>query len=126
MRNRYLPVLQEHAPERSFDLDRLLDESGVLEIALLREDGSKFKLLFPTYLAYRRLDEGDALGALKDAADSTKLGRSFYRVEESGFLDWFVAQGGIHSRDPLVHFVIMTANDIIDVICYEDEPKVVA
>ena len=119
-----MPVLQEHAPERLFDLDRLLDESGVLEIALLREDGGRFDLLFPTYLAYRKLDEGNALQALQDAADSTKLGRSFYRVEESDFLDWFVAQGhGIRASDPLIHFVVMTMNDVIDVICL-NEPEV--
>ena len=120
-----MPVLQEHAPEQLFDLGRLLDESGVLEIALLRDDGGKFELLFPSYLAYRKLDEGDALRVLKDAADSTKLGRSFYRVEESDFLDWFIAQrGGIRANDPLIHFVVMTMNDIIDVIC-RDAPEVV-
>jgi hypothetical protein len=120
-----VPVLQEHAPEQLFDLDRLLDESGVLEIALLRQDGSRLELLFPSYLAYRKLDEGDAFEALKHAADSTKLGRSFYRVEESDFLDWYIVQrGGIRANDPLIHFVVMTLNDIIDVIC-RDAPEVV-
>lgn len=120
-----MPVLQEHAPAQSFDLARLLDKSGVLEIALLREDGSRFELLFPTYLAYRKLGEGDAFEALRSAADSTTLGRSFYRVEESGFLDWFIAQrGGVRPNDPLFHFAIMTMNDIIDVIC-RDAPEVV-
>ncbi len=124
MRNRYVPVLQEHAPERLFDLGRLLDEYGRLEIGLLREDGSKLKLLFPTYLAYRKLDEGNALQTLSDAG--SMLGRSFYRVKESDFLDWFIAQSrGIHVKDPLIHFVVMTINDIIDVICNEDEPQIV-
>lgn len=124
-RNRYVPVLQEHAPVELFEFDRLLDEYGVLVIHLTGASGCGLALSFDDYLVYRKLDDGDALAAIDECAGSAELGRSFYRVEGSDFLDWFVAQShGVRAKDALIHLTVMTTNDIIDVICFA-EPKVV-
>ena len=115
MANRYVPVLQEHAPTPLFDLDKLVDEWGVLTIHLLDTNERRFSLTFDDYFAYRKRDGGAALKTLNDAAGV--LGKSFYRVEESDFLAWFEADSYGTRGKPLMHFVIMTIDDVIDVIC---------
>jgi hypothetical protein len=118
MPNRYVPILQEHAPSSLFDLDRLIDERGVLSVHLLHESGHRLSLTFEGYLAYRKRDEGNAMRTLSDASGSGGLGKSFYRVEDSSFLEWFEADGyGLHRAEGLVHVVVMTIDDVIDIIC---------
>jgi hypothetical protein len=125
MPNRFVPILQEHAPTPIFEFDRLVDEYGVLTVHLLAEDDRQVRLIFDDYLVYRKRDEGDALSTLRDAKDAP-LGRSFYRVEESDFLAWFQVENHDIRRDRgLIHLVIMTMNDVIDVICCSD-PRVEA
>ena len=122
MANRFVPILQDHAPAEPFDLDKLADEWGILIIHLLATDGTRVRLVFDDYRAYRKRDEGDALRMLNDAKGA--LGRSFYRVEGSEFLEWFHAENYDTWRDrPLTHIVIMTIDDIIDVIC-RSEPRI--
>jgi len=116
--NRYLPILQEHAPSALYDLERRVDERGVLTLHLLRDDGGRRTPIFDGYLAYRKRDEGSALKTLGEAKDSGGLGKSFYRVEESEFLEWFEADGhGVNHDRGWMHVAIMTIDDIIDVIC---------
>jgi hypothetical protein len=83
--SRYVPILQEHAPSALYDLERLVDERGVLTVRPLRDDGRRRSLIFEGYLAYRKRDEGSAMKTLGEVKASGGFGKSFYRVEESEF-----------------------------------------
>lgn len=126
MKDHFIPILQDIACDRVFDLDTLTDSGGTLKLHLSNESGKKFTLSFDDSLAFRKLDEGDALAIVNQAKVTSKLGLSFYRVENSQFLEWFLAQGyGVRASERLLHISVMTSDDIIDVICL-NEPKVVA
>ncbi|MEZ5831372.1 MAG: hypothetical protein R3D05_09330 [Dongiaceae bacterium] len=116
--SRYVPILHEHAPSALYDLERLMDERGLLTLHLLQDNSRRRTLVFDGYLAYRKRDEGSALKTLGEVKDSGGLGASFYRVEESEFLAWFEADGhGVNRGRGWMHVAVMTVNDIIDVIC---------
>jgi hypothetical protein len=115
--NTYFEKFQEFSSLSGYDLDELVDRKGILEIRLIDEGRRRLSITFDCYLAYRKLDEGDALVTLEEVTQRCELGKSFYLVEESSFLDWFVSQTcGSRSRDHLQHYAVHTINDVIDVI----------
>lgn len=122
--SRYLAIWQDTAADRRFELDSLSDRAGKLRIEISDETDQKFVITSESYLYYRRLDEGDALIAIGEIRDSAGLARVFYRVEKSGFLEWFDLQNhGIYKDRGLQHFAICTTNDIVDLITF-DMPKI--
>jgi hypothetical protein len=115
--SRYIPVLQEMALPKPFELRALLDIDGLLELRLESEGGGKLRVRFDSYLAYRKLDEGDAMSILRDIQAGGVPGKSFYRVEESEFVAWFMAQCfSSRAHQPLTHFCILTVDDVIDIL----------
>jgi hypothetical protein len=124
--SRYIPVFQQYAPPRVYDLDELREHAGVLEVHLRSEDRRRLTFSFSAHLAFQKADEGDSLVTLNAIGSISELGRSFYRVEESDYIRWFVEQSyGIRSPESLTHIVITTIDDIIDVITLE-MPSIVA
>ncbi len=122
---RYVPVYQDEAAAGQFDLTQLLDSRGVLVITLESGEGKAVSFEFDSYLAYRKLDEGDALLTLSAIRLSGGTGKWFYRVEDSDFLSWFIAErcGLSEGHGVPVHYVFAALNDILDVISPEP-PKV--
>lgn len=119
--NRYVAILQEHAPSALFELDELVDQSGVLTLRLVGTHGSICRVSFDGYVAYRKIDEGDAMALLAQLAASATAGRSFYRVEESDFVEWVVSQSyGVREPGTLTHYAIVALNDIVDVVSLGD------
>lgn len=115
--NRYTTVLQEYVTDGMYDLRQLIDQNGILKLHLVNLDGNEICISFGAYLAYRKLDEGDAMETLSQLSESALPGRSFYMVEESTFVDWYVKQGyGIRDTSTLKHYAVVTIDDVIDVI----------
>lgn len=116
----YVAIWQNLAAGRSFELDRLVDSVGELRIALSDDAGQKVVIRFDSHLCYRRMDEGDALDAVRDLAATAGTAKVFYRAEKSDFLDWFHAQSqGVYLGRALQHFAICTVHEIIDVIAFK-------
>lgn len=122
MKNEYVPI---HSKLNSTpELDEFSDRQGVIEIRLKDLRNNIIIFLFDNHLAYRKLDEGDALVALTQLRATAQLGLLLYEVRNSDFIEWFVAQGyGIRAADDLRHFSIVTLNDVIDVIAF-DPPRI--
>lgn len=114
---KFIPILQEYVRDGHWELEQLVDRGGILVLTLLDDHGRRTKLSFDSYLAYRKLDEGDALLTLAAIRKTGGTAKYFYRVDESGFIAWFnkerCAEG---SRQTLVHCAVTAENDIVDVI----------
>jgi hypothetical protein len=117
--SRYIAVFQEHAPDPPaiYDLDELSERAGVLEIHLRGEGQRRLTLSFSEHLAFRKADEGDSLATLNAMSSTSQTGRSFYLVEDSEYLRWFVEQSySVRQAESLTHIMIATIDDIIDVL----------
>ena len=117
--SRYIPTFQQYAPEPPdiYDLEEMCERSGILKICLVREHGPGLHLEFSDHLAFRKAGESDALVTLRSIRTSSQQGRSFYLVEESDYIRWFVEQGfGTQQAESLTHITIVTIDDVIDVI----------
>ncbi len=115
--SKYVPILQEHLRNARLEFDQLVDRSGTLFVALADANGRHTYLKFDSYMAYRKLDEGDALVTLSAMRKSGSASKCFYRVDDSDFLAWFNTERcGQSPGQPLTHYLIATTNDIIDVL----------
>ncbi len=118
--NHYVPILQEHVSGAKLDLDELLDRAGMLVLTLTDSNGQCTQLKFDSYMAYRKVDEGDALLTLSAMRRSGGCSKCLYRVDDSDFLAWFNAERcGQVPGQPLVHYSIATVNDIVDVLSFD-------
>jgi hypothetical protein len=121
---RYSVVRQDEIPSASLALEQLSDKAGVLEIVLTSRSGDRWLLRFDAYLAYRKMDEGDALVALSEIAGAGLQGFWLYEVHDSEFHHWFLAQSfGIRESSAISHFAIHVTDDVVDVLAL-DQPQV--
>jgi hypothetical protein len=117
--NKFFPIDQSAPTGRLPDEEALIDVSGCLKITLLAEAETKIVVLFDDYIAYRKLDEGDAFRTLREIADSGQLGHLLYLVENSDFIAWFLKENQfVRNREGLKHYCMTTSNSLIDVICF--------
>lgn len=115
----YREVLQEYAKSGPYDLEELVDRGGVLQLYLIGVRNKSLRIEFDSYIAYRKIDEGDAMVTLSQLATCGKAGKSFYQVASSEFVSWLLEQGyGVRSSQELLHYVVVTVDDIIDVISH--------
>jgi hypothetical protein len=116
----FTPVAAEIFGDGRFAEERILDANGVLEIALEDEGGRKLTVSFNSYLAFRKMDEGDALLTLEDVEASTEPGTRLYSVATSEYLRWFHFESeAIHKGQLLVHYCLTTVDSVIDVISFD-------
>jgi hypothetical protein len=116
----FIPILQERVHDGHWDLEQLLDRGGTLVLALLDDRGRRTRLAFDSYMAYRKLDEGDALLTLAAMRKTGGTAKYFYRVEESAFVAWFNQERcAEESSQNLVHYVVAAENDIVDVLALD-------
>ena len=114
---KFIPALEDIATSNTLECEELRDSSSGLVISLRRADGSKLSIHFEDHLAYRLLDEGDALEAIHQLGKSENRENRIYIVENSEFIEWFHNQSyGVRRNDKLSHYIIFSSNDIIDVI----------
>lgn len=117
--SRYTPAFQQYvpAPPEIYDLQELCERSGVLKVCLVRQQEPGLHMVFSDHLGFRKAGESDALVTLHSINTSSQAGRSFYLVEDSDYVRWFVEQGhGIRRAESMTHITIVTIDDIIDVI----------
>lgn len=96
----------------------LRDDSSGLTVVLTAPDETSYEIRFPRRLAYLVTDEGDRLRSMDylNARAATPLGC----IENSKWKEWFVEETlEIRKADALIHWCIVTPNDIIDVIAEE-------
>lgn len=118
MKDTFRPVSTTPEIPPSSNLSRLQDDDSGLTIVLSAPDETRYQIQFPRRLAYLVTDEGDRLLSMDylDGRAATPVGQ----IENSRFLKWFVEETlEIRTMDSLIHWCIVTSNDIIDVIDQE-------
>ena len=71
-------------------------------------------------MAYRKLDEGDALLTLDNMRKTGGTSRYFYRVEDSDFTAWVNRERcDDESTHSVVHYAVAATNDIVGVLALE-------
>lgn len=88
----YTPIWQETAGGHTFDLVCLLDQASELVIEISDSSDQRLSIVFEWFLAYRRIDEGDAILILSEMGRAGVLGNTFFKVDDSKFLAWFRVQ----------------------------------
>ena len=116
----FVPVFQKHVLDGQWDLQELVDKSGTLALTLNDDRARRITISFDSYMAYRKLNEGDALLTLSSMRKTSGTAKYFYRVEDSAFTVWFNQERfdsePVHT---LVHYCIAATNDIIDILALE-------
>ena len=121
---RYTPASPDSVMLEIGEFEELVDRNGILNICLIDPKNGKVSFAFDSYLVYRKLDEGDSLIFLAQFAKDRVSRQSLYLASESEFVSWFVEQSyNIRDTSSLFHYVIVSNNDIIDVISL-GEPKI--
>ena len=122
--SRYSPLEGEAFGAQTWQEVHIRDADGVLAIALETEAGQNLKLVFAAYLAFRKMDESDAVHTLEDIAVTSEPGTRLYAVAESDYLRWcHFESDAIHKGQKLNHYCVATLDSIIDVISF-DPPEV--
>ncbi len=109
----------EKIPEKLY-AEGIIDDYEGFRILLkgTEKTDKMLRIQFNVALAYRNSDEGDRLKSLSEWASYEK--HSLFQVDESNFIDWFLEQNySKYKKEELVHYLIMTPNDVIDVISLE-------
>ena len=92
--------------------------SGALQITLSSTEenkGDEIQVVFDWIHSFRVTDEGDLLKLQDELNGQMVMG--IYTVKGSGYLTWFNDQSAnIHDNDEIVHYLIVTIEDVIDVL----------
>ncbi|WP_085540025.1 exonuclease SbcCD subunit D C-terminal domain-containing protein [Cedecea sp. NFIX57] len=92
--------------------------SGTLELILASghaDETKKSCVAFDWVHSFRVTDEGDLLRMQDDLNGQMVIG--IYTVEGSRYLTWFNEQSvSAHDGDNITHYLIVTDNDVIDVL----------
>ena len=91
---------------------------GSLRVTVADAAGVTFQIGFPGVQAFRLSDEGDRLEFVYELSSQHKKPFALvYEVRDSSFISWLNDESnGIWASQPKQHYVIVTNNDIIDVI----------
>jgi len=104
------------------DVVDLIDANG-LRVRLKGDTGRRVLVEFKRYQVFRKRDESFAGKTIELLVDAIKPKRGFhwlYELHHSEFLSWFDEETlGVVAGPELRHFMMVTADDIIDVIATE-------
>ncbi len=104
--------------DKTYYCEGLHDDYEGFRIILKSDDQADglLKILFENHLAYRNIDEGDRL-RLWDEHPETQGKHSFYNVENSEWVQWFLKENsGKYEPEEVSHYSIHTPNDVIDIL----------
>jgi hypothetical protein len=94
--------------------------SNGLNLSLEQEEENSpiLNIYFNGVFSFRSADEGDLLKTLSEREKTDNTNNwSLFTVENSLYLEWFHEQSyDIHKKDQIIHYLIATPNDVIDVL----------
>ncbi len=112
--------------DAQYTCEEVLDGQSGFRISLRGRNGRSTTLLWrDNVLSYRKTEESDRIKLIDEMQSAGVLGKKLIYIENSDYINWIKEQNYIadFSKIRLRHFAILTSNDIIEVVDYE-EPEV--
>lgn len=110
----------DNIPDRLY-LEGLYDDYEGFRLLLRSENSQEgiIRIRFDAHLAYRNTDESERLQTLNNHIQLCGHWPLFI-VEESDFTEWLIVESYvIRNATDIVHYMIVTPNDIVDVLSVE-------
>ncbi|WP_241576496.1 hypothetical protein [Rosenbergiella collisarenosi] len=118
MNNKLFVYPFENYLYKGFMLDKLIYSPSVLELFLTNDNDSGIKISFDWFHTFRVVDEGDVIKMLNKFNGEMILG--IYTLVDSEYLEWFHEQSvGIHLDGNITHYMVVTVNDVIEILSSE-------
>jgi hypothetical protein len=121
--NQWEPV---EGVENEMWVEALHDDYEGLRILLKghSESSGILSISFPQYYGYRNFDESFR-DKLWQQYNFEPRDWSLFKTTSSEFIDWlFEESGGVYGKEDMVHYVIKTGADVIEVVAKLAPPKV--
>src|SRR3989338_6571589 len=112
--------------EKEMWVEAIHDDYEVLRILLKGSTISSIMLSvnFSHYYMYCNVDESYRI-KLWDEGEFDERNWSLYRTSSSRLIDWlFYECGGILNKDEIVHYLIKTGADVIEIITNQEPPNI--
>ncbi|WP_241602298.1 hypothetical protein [Rosenbergiella nectarea] len=118
MNNKLVAYPFESYPYKGFMLDKLMYLPSVLELFLSNDNEGGIKISFNGFYSFRVIDESDVI-KMQDEFDGEMI-LGIYNLVDSEYLEWFHEQSvGIHLDGNITHYMVVTVNDVIEIISCE-------
>lgn len=113
----YEEVFQENTGNSEWDLNYLKDTVDNLNIEFIDQSGQRLLFTFAEFLAYRVLDEGDAIRTVSDISSHGVIGKFFYLSKGTPFEEWFHGESfNAHRARGINCYTFASLNHVIEVI----------
>lgn len=119
-----LPAFDQDA---HYNCEEVHDGQSGFHISLRNRSGKTTTLLWrDNVLSYRKTEESDRIKLMDQMDKVGILGKKLIFIENSHYISWLKEQNYItdFSGIQLRHFAVLSSNDIIEVIDY-DEPEII-
>lgn len=116
---KYLPI-KEVLVKGRFECENIVDGFNGLSISVRDYEGDYYNLHWDGgVVSYRNTDEGDRVCFVSEIASLSLIGLLLVECVNSKYIKWLHAEKCGIEQENLRHFIVMTSNDIIDVIDYD-------
>jgi len=120
----YEEIFQDKVGQSSWDLDTLTDSIDFLRISFTDQNDKVITFIFSEFLAYRSIDEGDAINIISDISNAGVIGKYFYLAKGSEFEEWFHRESfDMHRTQGVNSYLFASLNHVVEIISL-DEPVI--
>ncbi len=112
--------LEEFVFSGRFEVEKVCDSTQGFLVKVRDYNDKFYEILWKNgVFAYRNSDESDRLQLISDLSVSNMLGSLILECENSTYIEWFVGERNGLRVNGLRHFIIVTSNDILDIIDFD-------
>jgi hypothetical protein len=102
------------------ECESIIDGADGFSVNVRDYEGSRYNLSWKDgVVSYRNTDEGDRINFVAEVSSKSLVGFLLIECVHSKFIKWLSAEKYGIEQKGLRHFIVMTSNDIIDVIDYD-------
>jgi hypothetical protein len=107
---------------KAINIDGVYDDYEGFRVLIRAAEGAErvYKIKFETYLGYRNIDESNRYRSLElFPCNSNEW--CLFKTYNSDFINWIKNEsGGKYDDDQIIHFAILTQNDILDILTLKE------
>jgi hypothetical protein len=119
-KNEKILPLKEVLVTGRFECEAIIDGADGFSIDVRDYEGKRYNLIWEDgVVSYRKTDEGDRISFLSKLGSESLIGFLLVECVNSKFIAWLTAEKHGIKQEGLRHFIVLTSNDIIDVIDYD-------